>query len=60
MQTGPSSPKLRRAPSFAPRPRLIKSAVCSYWCAIRSSNGAKDGGMDEIRTRDLLRDRQTL
>src|SRR5664280_2695342 len=30
MQTGPPSPRLRRAPSFAPRPRLIKSAVCSY------------------------------
>jgi hypothetical protein len=30
------------------------------WRAIRSSTGAKDGGMDETRTRDLLRDRQTL
>lgn len=40
--------------------RLGGSLFSSTWRAIRSSNGAKDGGMDGTRTRGLLRDRQTL
>ena len=40
---------------------ILRGSLCFLdGCAIRSCGAAKDGGMDGTRTRDLLRDRQTL